>query len=129
MKEVLIETVVKVICTIVITAIGVFAAWLSSKLKRHIELKNVQVALETCLELTKVTVGELQQTIVDGLKEANADGKLTKDEIKQLNSSLVAYTKEKMSSGLIDVILGAGIDIDQFIVSAGENYVQELKYE
>ena len=62
------------------------------------------------------------------MKEANEDGKLTEEEIKELNSSLIVYTKEKMTPELINVIVSAGIDINKFILDAGEGYVQELKY-
>ena len=79
--------------------------------------------------MTQVTVGELQQKFVEGMKIANEDGKLTQEEIKELNSSLVMYTKEKMTPELINVIVNAGIDINKFILDAGENYIQEFKYE
>lgn len=129
MKEILITQAAQLVSTLVVTLIGVLAAWLSAKLKQHIELKNLTSALDTCLKMTQVTVGELQQKFVEDMKIANEDGKLTKEEIKELNSSLITYTKEKMTPELINVIVNAGIDINKFILNAGENYVQEFKYE
>lgn len=129
MKEILIEQAAQLVSTLMITLIGVLAAWLSAKLKQHIELKNLTSALDTCLKMTQVTVGELQQKFVEDMKIANEDGKLTKEEIKELNSSLITYTKEKMTPELINVIVNAGIDINKFILNAGENYIQEFKYE
>lgn len=128
MKEILIEQAAQLVSTIVVTLIGLLAAWLSAKLNEYMKLKNLASALDTCLKMTQVTVGELQQKLVEGMKEANEDGKLTEDEIKTLNSSLLAYTKQKMTPELINVIVSAGIDINQFILDAGESYVQELKY-
>lgn len=128
MKEILIEQAAQLVSTIVVTLIGLLAAWLSAKLNEHMKLKNLASALDTCLKMTQVTVGELQQKFVEGMKEANEDGKLTEEEIKELNSSLIVYTKEKMTPELINVIVSAGIDINKFIIDAGENYVQELKY-
>ena len=128
MKEILIEQAAQLVSTIVVTLIGLLAAWLSAKLNEDMKLKNLASALDTCLKTTQVTVGELQQKLVEGMKEANEDGKLTEDEIKTLNSSLLAYTKQKMTPELINVIVSAGIDINQFILDAGESYVQELKY-
>ena len=128
MKEILIEQAAQLVSTIVVTLIGFLAAWLSAKLNEDMKLKNLASALDTCLKTTQVTVGELQQKLVEGMKEANEDGKLTEDEIKTLNSSLLAYTKQKMTPELINVIVSAGIDINQFILDAGESYVQELKY-
>lgn len=128
MKEILIEQAAQLVSTIVVTLIGLLAAWISTKFNEHMKLKNLSSALDTCLKMTQVTVGELQQKFVEGMKEANEDGKLTEEEIKELNSSLVAYTKAKMTPELIGVIVSAGIDINKLIIDAGENYVQELKY-
>ncbi|MDT3386990.1 MAG: hypothetical protein LIR46_04395 [Bacteroidota bacterium] len=129
MKELLITQAAQLVSNIVITLVGIFAAWLISKLKSRIELKNLTDALDTCLKMTQVTVGELQQKFVEDMKMANEDGKLTPDEIKELNSSLLMYTKEKMTPEIINVIVSAGIDINKLILDAGENYIQELKVE
>jgi hypothetical protein len=129
MKEILIEQAAQIITTIVITAIGLLSAWLTAKLNKHLKLKNLTGALDACLKMTQVTVGELQQKFVDDMKTANEDGKLTKEEIKELNSHLITYTKNKLTPSIIDVIISAGIDINQFILDAGENYVQEFKHE
>lgn len=127
MKELLIEQASQLILTIVVTALGLFSAWLTVKLSKYIKLKNLTSALDTCLSMTQVTVGELQQKFVEGMKAANKDGKLTEEEIRELNASLVVYTKNKLTPSIINVITAAGIDINQFILDAGENYVQELK--
>lgn len=129
MKEILIEQAAQLVSTLIVTLIGILAAWLSAKLNQHMQLKNLTAALDTCLKMTQVTVGELQQKFVEEMKIANEDGKLTQDEIKELNSSLVTYTKEKMTPELINVIVNAGIDINKFILNAGENYIQEFKHE
>ena len=129
MKEILITQAAQLVSTIVVTLLGVLAAWLSAKLSSNIKLKNLVNALDTCLDMTKVTVGELQQKFVEDMKVANEDGKLTQDEIKELNSSLLMYTKEKMTPEIINIIVSAGIDINKFILDAGESFVQELKHE
>lgn len=129
MKEILITQAAQIVSTLIVTLIGILAAWLTAKLNQHMQLKNLTAALDTCLKMTQVTVGELQQKFVEDMKIANEDGKLTKEEIKELNSSLITYTKEKMTPELINVIVNAGIDINKFILNAGENYIQEFKYE
>ena len=129
MKELLITQAAQLVSNIVITLLGIFAAWLMAKLKSHLDFKNLTAALDTCLKMTQVTVGELQQKFVEDMKFANEDGKLTPDEIKELNSSLLMYTKEKMTPEIINVIVSAGIDINKLILDAGENYIQELKAE
>lgn len=129
MKEFLIEQAAQIVTVIIVTAIGILSTWLTAKLNKYIQLKNTTTALETCLDMVQVTVGELQQKFVEDMKKANADGKLTKDEIKQLNTSLIVYTKNKLTPEIIKVITAAGIDINQFILDAGEKFVQELKHE
>lgn len=127
MKEFLIEQAAYIITTVVVTAIGILGAWLTAKLSKYIQLKNVTSALETCLAMTQVTVGELQQKFVEDMKFANLDGKLTKEEIADLHSKLVTFTRNKLTPSIINVITAAGIDLNQFILDAGENFVQELK--
>ena len=129
MKEFLIEQAAQIITTLVVTFIGVLATWLTAKLNKHIQIKNLTAALNSCLEMTQVTVGELQQKFVEEMKTANEDGKLTKEEIKELNSKLVSFTKQKLTPSIINVITAAGIDVNQFILDAGENFVQGLKNE
>lgn len=127
MKEFLIEQAAYIITTVVVTGIGILGAWLTAKLSKYIQLKNVTSALDTCLAMTQVTVGELQQKFVEEMKAANADGKLTKEEIAELHSKLVTFTRDKLTPSIINVITAAGIDLNQFILDAGENFVQELK--
>jgi glycerol-3-phosphate acyltransferase PlsY len=129
MKELLIEQASQLVVTIVVTLLGFLSTWLTVKLTKYVKIKNLTSALNTCLAMTQVTVGELQQKFVEGMKAANVDGKLTKEEIKDLNSSLVTYTRNKLTPSIINIITAAGIDINQFILDAGENYVQELKHE
>lgn len=127
MKELLIEQGTQILTTLAVTLIGLLATWLTTKLSKYMQLKNLTSALNTCLQMTQVTVGELQQKFVDDMKIANEDGKLTEEEIKKLNTSLVNYTKNKLTPSIISVITAAGIDINRFILDAGVNFVQELK--
>lgn len=129
MKEILISQAAQLVSTLIITLIGILASWATAKLSAHVKFKNLTLALSTCLQMTQVTVGELQQKFVEGMKIANEDGKLTQDEIKELNSSLLVYTKEKMTPEMINVIVNAGIDINKLIIDAGESYIQEFKHE
>ena len=84
MTEVIIENVVQIVVTLLITLIGVLGAWLSSKIAKREELKNISAATEEATKAAEKTVLELQQTTVEGLKKASADGKLSKDEINEL---------------------------------------------
>ena len=76
-----------------------------------------------------ITVGELQQTIVDDLKANAADGKLTKEEIAMLGEKLVEKTLEKMSQPVYNLLNAAGTDIIALIKGAGEDWINSLKNE
>lgn len=89
MTNVIIENLVQIAATLLITLIGVLGAWLSTKLAKREELKNISTATNEVIHAAQQTVLELQQTTVEGMKKAHADGKLTKDEITELGSCLL----------------------------------------
>ena len=75
----------------------------------------------------ETTVLELQQTTVDKLKAASADGKLTKAEIAELGKMLIDGSMEKMSDAAKNVLNSAGVDITAIIKGAGEALIASMK--
>ena len=126
MAEVIIENIVSILATLLITLIGVFGAWLTKKIGTKTELANIANAQREVILMAQQTVGELQQTVVDGLKEASADGKLSDDEISMLGQELICKTLEKMSEPTQKILNAAGVDIKALITSAGENYISMI---
>lgn len=127
MDGVIIETVVSIIANLAVTLIGVFGAWLLMQLQKNEKLNTVNNAVEELTTAAEQTVLELQQTTVDGLKEASADGKLTEQEIKSLGRKLYAGTIEKMSDSGIKVLKAANVDINALITGAGEAMIAKIK--
>ena len=127
MNAVVIETVVSVAANLAITLIGVFGAWLLSRIAKSRQLDTVYTAVDELTNAAEVTVLELQQTVVDGLKEASADGKLTKDEIADLGKKLLEGTIAKMSESGIGVLKAANVDINAIITGAGEAMIAKMK--
>lgn len=127
MAEVIIENIVSIVATLLITLIGIFGAWLTKKIGAKTELANIADAQREVILMAQQTVGELQQTVVDGLKEASADGKLSDDEISMLGQELISKTMDKMSDPTKKILNAAGVDIKALITSAGENYIAMLK--
>ena len=70
-----------------------------------------------------MTVRELQQTLVEGLKAAHEDGKLTKDEIAMLGKKLLEETVKKMSAPAADLLAAAAVDLNALIRGAGESWI------
>lgn len=129
MTDVIITEAVKVASTLLITLIGVLGAWLSSKLAKHIEVKNIATAVNTLSYMATQTVGELEQTMVKPMKEAAADHKLTKEEITQLGMMLYNITIRKMSKPMMELLEAASVDIQAVITSAGEDFINSLRSE
>lgn len=126
MTDVIIEVAVKVLASLAVTLIGVFGSWLLAKLAKRQELAGIQSATDELITAAQMTVMELQQTVVEGLKEAGADGKLTEDDIHSLGVLLLKGAKEKMSAPSMNLLIAAGADIDKIIKGAGEALIAEL---
>ena len=127
MEEVIIRNVVDIVATLIITIIGVLGAWMSTKLAKRAELDSINTAQQELITAAQLTVGELQQTVVDGLKASHEDGKLTEDEIMALGKRLIEMTLEKMSVPAQKVLNAAGVDIVALIQGAGEDWINNMK--
>lgn len=127
MADILIEGGVQIAVTLLLTLIGVLGTWLTVKIGQREELRNINAAQQEAMDMARQTVGELQQTVVDGLKAAHKDGKLTKEEIANLGEALLFQTKSKMSLAAIRVLAAAAVDIDAIIKGAGEAWINKIK--
>ena len=126
MLETIMPYVLEVLGVALVTLLGVLGTWLSVKMSKRVELTTLNQAMQQCVDAAQITVGELNQTTVDQLKRANMDGKLTPDEIETLKRALIDKTKEKMSSAVINVLVGAGVDLQALITGAGECLINHL---
>lgn len=126
MYEAIITVTAQVVASLLVTLIGVFGAWLTSKIGKRVELTNINKAKDELIAAAQQTVMELQQTVVDKLKDAAEDGKLSNQEINELGTLLLKMTKEKMSLPSINVLVAAGVDIDALIRGAGEALINRM---
>ena len=127
MNEIIMETCVQIVATLLLTLIGVLGTWLTAKIGKHQELGNIAAATNEAVNAAQITVLELQQTVVDGWKAANEDGKLTNEEVEMLGDMLLAKTVEKMSDSAVNLLVSAGVDISSIIKGAGEAMIKQLK--
>lgn len=123
----IIQNLVEIAIILTVTLIGVAGAWLAAKLGKSEHLSSIKAATEQATAAAEQTVLELKQTVVDDLKAAAADGKLTKDEILDLNRKLVSQSMAKMSDTAVALLTAAGVDITALIIGAGEAMVQKIK--
>ena len=125
--NILIENAVNITAAFFIALIGVFGAWLTAKLGKATQLDTVNHAQQELIKLTQITVGELKQTVVDGMKAAHKDGKLTKEEIAQLGQLLYEKTTAKLSASAMDVLTAAQVDISALITGTAEQLISGIK--
>lgn len=126
MQDAIIEVITQVLATLLITLIGVLGTWLTAKVLKRVELTNINKAKDELVEAAQRTVLELQQTVVEGMKAAAQDGKLSEEEIAELSIMLLNKTKQQMSLPAIKLLEAAAVDVNALIRSAGEALIAEL---
>ncbi len=124
--DILIENAVDIAAAFFIALIGVFGAWLTAKLGKITQLDTVNKAQQELIKLAQITVGELKQTVVDGMKAASKDGKLTKDEIAALGQLLYEKTTAKLSDSAMNVLSAAQVDISALITGTAEQLIGQM---
>lgn len=127
--EIIAENIIGWIVSIVVILIGAFGVWALKKIGKRAGLEGISIATDEVIKMATITVGELQQTIVNDLKANAADGKLTKEEIVMLGEKLIGKTLEKMSQPVYNLLNAAGTDIIALIKGAGEDWINSLKNE
>jgi hypothetical protein len=125
--EILIENAVNIAAAFFVALIGVLGAWLTAKLGKATQLDTVNRAQQELIKLAQITVGELKQTVVDDMKAAHKDGKLTKEEIAQLGKLLYEKTTAKLSASAMNVLTAAQVDISALITGTAEQLISGTK--
>ena len=127
--EIIAENIVGWIFAVVAIVLGAFGVWVLKKVGKREGLEGISTATDEVIKMATITIGELQQTIVNDLKANAADGKLTKEEIVMLGEKLVEKTLEKMSQPVYNLLNAAGTDIIALIKGAGVDWINSLKNE
>lgn len=127
MVETIIEVVTAALIDLILAALTVLLAWIGSKIAENKKLTNINTAKREVDEAVLQTVTELQQTVVEGLKAAAQDGKLTQEEITDLGYKVLERVMRKLSEPSIKLLLAAGVDLEAYIKGAAEKWVATLK--
>ncbi|HMM30337.1 MAG TPA: hypothetical protein PKB13_01030 [Clostridia bacterium] len=125
MEQALIETILQVAATLLITLIGVLGAWLTAQIGKNKQLSGIANATEQVIRATQITVGELQQTVVDRLKDGGL--KLSEQQIAELGRVLLKMTYAKLSTPTTDLLKAAAVDVDALITGAAEDWLSKIK--
>lgn len=129
MKNVLIEVGTQIMFDVLMLVASIVFAYLAKYLAKSEKLKHIALATEELEGIVVSIVGELQQTTVEGLKEASVDGKLTKEEIASLGIALVSKARAQLSSPAAETLVAAGVDIEAMIHSIAEACIASIKAE
>lgn len=122
-----VKTGLDVIEAAAVTVLGIFGAWWAANAKDNKKLQNINTAMDNLITVVKQTVGELKQTVVDGMKETNEDGKLTSAQVDYLKGQLLEMTLKKLDSPTKSILQAAGADLCALITGAAESWISEQK--
>lgn len=123
----LIDSGVQILVALAVALIGVGGTWLTTQIGKVKQLQTVQIATNEAKDAAITTVLELQQTVVDDLKAAAVDGKLTKEEIEKLKNDVLSMSMAKLSNASVKVLTAAGVDISAIITGAAESAIGSIK--
>ncbi len=115
---------------LVISAIKFAKSYLDAKTAEttaKINDTNIKNAISSAEDCVTTVVLEMSQTVVDDLKAKSADGKLTEDEIKQIQADSLAKIEKLITSdafNTLDTVFG---DAEAWIKSKIEAEVKKYK--
>ena len=127
MSEMIAEILSQVLLEMVMALFSVAGVWLASILAKQEKLNNIAAATAEVVDAAKQTAAALQQEFVLGWKAANADGKLSEDEVQELGFMLLEKTLKKLSAPAMKVLEAAGKDVTAIIRDAAEAWILDAK--
>ena len=90
MREAIIEVTVQVITAVLLGVVSIVFAYVGKWMGQNKKLETISSAMNQLEGVVQSVVGELQQTMVEGLKDASVDGKLSNEDIYDLGKLLFA---------------------------------------
>lgn len=124
--SVAIEQGILIVARVLEATLAVAGTWVLSKIGKKKELQNTNIALGILFDITRQTVGELQQLFVTSWKEAGG-GKLTDEQVEMLRQELFVLVKKKLDQPTQDLLIAAGADINALISGAAEDWINTIK--
>lgn len=121
-----VETVMQIVAALALMLISVAGAWLTAKIGQNKQFKNIEAATGQVIEAARLTVQELQQTLVDGWKTMSENGKLTEAQKAQLAEELRIKTLQKLSEPVLALLRASAVDVTAIITGAGEKMVSDI---
>lgn len=87
----------------------------------------LQIARDELQDIVEDVVDMLDQVYVKEWKEKAEDGKLTKEEIKQLNQMLIDNVKATISTNSLELLEKSIPNLQQLIINLAEAYLDQKR--
>lgn len=127
MREVIIEVAVQVIGAILLGIVSIAFAYIGKWMGKTKKLETVSAAMDELERTVKSVVGDLQQTLVDKLKEASENHKLSTADIEYIGKELIQRVGSQLSVPAAQTLYAAGCDVESMVHSIAEAYIAKIK--
>ena len=114
-----------VFTAVLVGLLGVLVAWLHERYKWTKESRTVS----TVLDMLRALVVEAEETITTKVKEAAEDGKLTKEEGKQIKQSVLLALVDLLTVEQMKVLEGVTDDLSAWLGAKVEAILAEYRHE
>jgi uncharacterized membrane protein YhiD involved in acid resistance len=111
LTEIVIAVVGLVFSAVIIPLTKAAFTWIKSKT----ENENIRMAIDEAQTVADNVTARLQVSIVDGLKEKSADGKLSKEDARSILDTAVDMVISDLSAGALRVIENNADDITDWL--------------
>ena len=124
--ELVMEYGLQLLTALFLTLLSVLGAYLTLKLSKREDLKNINEAQKQIIAMTQQTVLEVKQVLTDDLKLANG-GKLTDEQKAEARAKLWELVEPKLALSAVKLLEAASIDVQAFIMGTAEKYLKEIE--
>ena len=126
-----VEALLPLLALLVTVAIGYLTILLraqAEKVKNETARASLIAAIAEAERVAVDAVTATQQVLVNGLKEASEDGKLTKEEAAEAMRMAVEYLQSHLTPGALQILQAAYGPIEEWIESYLEAKLAQQKY-
>lgn len=128
------EGVITILYPVIVALLGFLStkliAFINSKteaVKKNIKNETVKTYIDVVSNTVSEVVQALNQEIVNGIKEASKDGKLTEDEAKEIKNKAIEKTLGILSDDAKETLTMVFGDLDTYISTLIESAVYKAK--
>ena len=128
------EGVITILYPVIVALLGFLStkliSFINSKteaVKKNIKNETVKTYIDVVSNTVSEVVQALNQEIVNGIKEASKDGKLTEDEAKEIKNKAIEKTLGILSDDAKETLTMVFGDLDTYISTLIESAVYKTK--